>query len=656
MLYLFLSDLLFFFVFSGIGCLGSSFTFLKLRRDNFFLNFFLGFSLSAIYFSLINFFLPLTVWTLLPVILAGLFGFVLFVSRGNVFGALSGKRWFVLVCVLLFFFVCYQCSKAEGVSLVDTLLYHATVVSWMNAYKVVPGLVNVFGPLGSNSLYLQLAAGLDVGLWDKQMSSVLFSLFYAAFMLYALTDIRNAAVKKQRNGLSFVLFQSVMVIWFFSNNILDDPSLYYDKPALVFIAVTLAELLACHRADAFRDSAETSSCEAIFLFIATAFGIKLLGALSVAFIFVYILMRQIREKKLSMTGLLGLGVLPLLILVLYVARNLIQSGYPFIPSTVFRMDFPWTTPESIARKTYQQIYWGTRWNGEGASWGSPASSFSAWFIPWCQRLLRPGNWQFIGIMVVSLPLVVRSAVKRHRGAFFFYFLALANLVYWFATAPNLRFGNGFFYDLLAVAVFLNADIFATPIAKAGDLLRRLQPAVQTWGTRLRTCCSKQSTRLIALALLVIIACVLSIPAVQDLLISLGGSLKGKELSAPHWRREIYKCVCSCAIIAAALVLLPAVLGRGRKDRPFALACYALAVFCCCMLATKNRNLIVTIPVRPEPTERRLVNEEQGLYINVSTHIDLCGDAPLPCTPEGSFRTDLRLFDKDDMGKGFYIAE
>ncbi|MBQ6567452.1 MAG: hypothetical protein IJL80_10375, partial [Treponema sp.] len=121
----------------------------------------------------------------------------------------------------VFFIVCYECSKAESVSLVDTLLYHSTIVSWMNAYKVVPGLVNVFGPLGSNSLYLQLAAGLDVGPWDKQMSSVLFSLFYAAFILYTLADIHNASVKRYRGSLPVALLQSVMLIWFITNNILD---------------------------------------------------------------------------------------------------------------------------------------------------------------------------------------------------------------------------------------------------------------------------------------------------------------------------------------------------------------------------------------------------------------------------------------------------
>ena len=146
----------------------------------------------------------------------------------------------------VFFVVSYECSKAEGVSLVDTRLYHAMIVSWLNAYKIVPGLANVYGTLGSNSLYLQLAAGLDVGPWDKQMSNVLFSLFYTVFILYTATDIVHA----------------------------------------------------------------------------------------------------------------------------------VTAG---------------AVPEQRVAKTYSDIFWGKRWNGEGSSLWVPAESFMAWFVPWCKRLLCPGK-------------------------------------------------------------------------------------------------------------------------------------------------------------------------------------------------------------------------------------------------------------------------
>ncbi len=648
MFYLFFSNLFFFFILSGIGQLTSHFSFLKIRKDNYFLSFFLGMSLAAMYFAFIQFFCPLTVWTLIPVILAGLSGCIFFLTKqenkGTIKRIIIRNRWYFLAVLIVFFMTSYNCSKAEGVTFVDTRFYHASIVSWMNAYKIIPGLSNLFGNLGFSSLYLQLAAGLDVGAWDKQMSSILFSLFYTSFILYAATDIYNAASKKYKGSLSVALFQCVMVGWFFTHNTLDDPSLYYDKPALAFIAITLAELI-------FQQERDNAKCsfESIFLFAATAFGIKLIGVVSVIFSFGYIVFFKIKTKSLSVPALFKLILLPLCILVLYIARNLIQTGYPFVPSTMFRMNLPWTVPEENAIHTYELIYYGARWASGAANWGTPAP-FWDWFPSWCDRLLYPENLQYSIITLISLVLFVRSCIKKQKESFFFYFFIFANLIYWAISAPSFRFGNGFFYDLLATALFFNEDLFAPPLSMVGTALRKLMP----FGRTLKDFFSKRKIQLAIIAVLILCACLLALPAVQDALISLGGKLKGKELSEQHWKRELFKYVRCCIIIAVGLSILPLVF-KIRKSA-FSFACCATLVFFACKLATKNRNLLMTVPVKPEITERRLVNEEQNFYINVSTNVDLCGDAELPCIPDNCFTPKLRLFDKDDMGKGFYIEE
>ena len=654
MLYLFLSDLLFFFVFSGTGFLASSFTFLKLRGNNFFLNFFLGFSLSAIYFSFINFFLPLTAWTLLPVLAAGMWGTALYVRRVSASGRglagfLSGHRWHILACAVLLFKVCYQCSKAEGVSAVDTLLYHASSLSWMNAYKIIPGLANVFPNLASNSLYLHLAAGLDVGPWDKQMSSVLYSLFYFAFMLYAASDILGAATGKGKNALPVALFQSVMIIWFFVNNTLDDPSLYYDKPTLAFIAICLTEMLFYKS-----EGPSRSSPEAVFFFASVAFGIKLLGAVAVVFCFAFCMHHLLKNKALSVPRLIRLCALPLCIFIAFVIRNLIQVGYPFFQSPAFRADLPWTIPHELAVTTYDIIHYGSRWSPVPVAADMWKIPFLQWFIPWCGRALYPEHIQFLFVSVLSLALLVRSLVRRQTESLFYYALILVNITYWFISAPLFRFGNGFFYDLLALGLFFNADMLAAPLKKCRNLARKALPQ----GRRLAGFLGKEKTRLFIVFFLLALVLVLSIPAVQDFLITLGSRLKGKELSVTHWKKEIYKAVRCSAIVAIALALLPLagkISGKTEK-RPFVLACYAVIVFFACEIAIKNRNLIMTIPVMPAPTERRLVCEEQDFYINLSVEPIVCGDAELPCAPRGWYTDKLRLFDKDDMGKGFYTIQ
>lgn len=656
MLYLFLSDLLFFFIFYGIGELASRFTFLKVRKDNFLLKFFLGMSLAALFFSSVQFFVPLTVWTLLPVVLAGLLGcaYSLAAARagGGIGTLLRERRWLVLAAVVAFFLICYECSKAEGVSAVDTLFYHALCLSWMNTYKIVPGIANLFANLAFNSLYLQLAAGLDVGPWDKQMSSVLYSLLYTAFMFYAALDVLNFSARKDRKALPFILSQCVMLVWFLSNNTLDDPSLYYDKPTLVMIAVCLQEMLLCQFADSSSSSSSSTSSkcspESIFFFAAIAFGMKLLGSLTVIFCFAFILYGYVKRRELTFLRLARCCAIPLFIFIIYVVRNLIQSGYPFFQSTFFRVEFPWTIPHSLAVRTYELIHYGSRWDPMIVNGDMVKAPFMVWFVPWLRRAFEPANIQFPLVCFASLILFVRSLVKRQTESLFYYAFIFANLAFWFLSAPLFRFGNGFVYDLFAVAVFFNADLFAGPI-------EGFQKFFRGWGPlcgKVKGFCGRRGVQLAVIAVLVLVAVLLALPAVQDAVISLGGKLKGKGLSAAHWKRELYKCVRCCLIVASALLLLPAI-PRLRRNG-FALACYAAFVFFVCQMAIKNRNLIMTIPVKPEPVERRLANAEQDLYVNVALHTILCGDAELPCTPDWWFSTSLRLFDKDDMGKGFYM--
>lgn len=649
MLFLVLSDLLFFFIFLGIGDLASRHTFLKVRNDNVFLSFFLGMSLSALFFSVVQFFLPLTVWTLAPVILAGLFGCAGGLARlraGGRFGKiLRERRWVLLAAAIAFFMICYECSKAEGVSAVDTLFYHALCLSWMNAYKIVPGIANLFANLGFNSLYLQLAAGLDVGPWDKQMSNVLYSLFYTAFMFYAATDVLNWTSRKGRHALPFILSQCVMLVWFFSSNTLDDPSLYYDKPTLAMISICLQEMLLIQ----FSDSPK-SAPESLFFFAAVAFGMKLLGALTVIFCFAFIVYGYVRKRELSFFRLVRLCALPLFIFLIYVIRNLIQSGYPFYQSPFLRVEFPWTLPHWLAVSTYDQIHYGSRWDPIVPNSEFMRASFMVWFPQWFGRAFEAQNIQFPALTVVSLALFVRSLIKRRTESLFYYALIFANIAFWFLSAPLFRFGNGFFYDLLAVALFFNADLLAKPLEGCGKFLRNRLPALRKLGGVF----GKSWFLLAVIAVLLLAAVLLVLPRVQDTLILLAGRLKGKALSAPHWKNEMRKCVRCCLIVAAAMALLCAV-PRLRRAA-FALACYATAVFFACQLATKKRNLLITIPVKPEPVERRLACGDQDLYVNVSVKAILCGDAELPCTPQWWFNSGLRLFDKDDMGKGFYIEE
>ena len=103
MLFLFLSASFFFAVFCGIGLLASRPAFFTVREDNFFLSFFTGFSFIGVYLSLVQLFLPLTLWTLLPVLFVGAYGF--FLHRKEIWRRIAAAPVFSVLCLSFFYLI-----------------------------------------------------------------------------------------------------------------------------------------------------------------------------------------------------------------------------------------------------------------------------------------------------------------------------------------------------------------------------------------------------------------------------------------------------------------------------------------------------------------------------------------------------------------------
>jgi len=152
MLFLFCSLCLFFILFSGIGYLISITPCYQIRYNPF-LYPFIGISFVGLYFSIISLFTSLNILTFLPVLICGFIGFFLFLKleiRRRALNIIEICMFFVFIILISFFL-----SATEKITACDTLLYHATVVSWTNASKIVLGLANLHGRLGMNSLYLK---------------------------------------------------------------------------------------------------------------------------------------------------------------------------------------------------------------------------------------------------------------------------------------------------------------------------------------------------------------------------------------------------------------------------------------------------------------------------------------------------------------------
>ncbi len=669
MLFLFFSASLFFACFCGVGLLASRLTFLKVREDNFFLNFFTGFALIGVYFSLVQLFLPLTLWTLLPVLFTGAYG--VFLCRREIRGRIATAPGFSVLCLFFFYLIAYVISNKSKIDAYDDFLYHASIVSWLNAYKVVPGLANLHFRLGMNSLYLQVAAGLDVGIWDKRSCSITVFLMYFSFLSYCLSGIHAAVRNPTSSNVRFAVCQAVMALWLFFTEVLE-PYLNYDNPALVLIAVVISEMLPYTLAQGGKPDGTATGWapapsrtpwETVFLYSAASFAIKPMGAVAVFLVFTAAVFWKQRHRELSVLALVRLTVLPLCILALFVVRNVIQTGYLMFPMTVFKLDLPWTLSKYLVDTNINAIQNYSRTIALGYEY-VPGQGFGTWFVPWLKYVLPESNnilLPFVllaGLAVAAVSLVRGRGDRGSSGAsvpvkLAYYAYVIGNLLFCFITVPELRYDTVWIYGILAVALFFSPGICLWLAA----LLRNCRE----WGRKLAVRLAGWGWIPVALAVVFLLAGVLLwIPRVRENLISLGSVLARHDLNAPHWQEEFKRWRRVFSVLAVILLCVVRLRPDGvrvpGKAGPVGKAQGLLLAFVAVSCAFRNRNWLLPAAMYAMPVEKCLVSEEQPFYVYVALEGDQCGDAELPCTPEYCFTDRLRLFDIDDMGKGFYIKK
>mgnify|MGYP007069896717 CR=1 FL=1 len=487
------------------------------------------------------------------------------------------------------------CSK-DAIQFYDTLLYHSSIVSWLNYSKIVPGLANLHSRLGMNSSYLMLAAGIDVGIFDKYSSSVLPMIFYFAAQHYFCELI---AGEKYSKPLKF--FSCAMLLWFIvCKNPNPLPGLGYDIPAMVFIAVIFSELLAMRELKMHGNA--YTSWEILFVFAAMSFAIKQMGAIMVIFIFVLGMRDMLAQKKSSGNGIfvpfLKFCAVPLIFAVTYIIRNIIQTGFPLYPLTILPTKLVWANYESANGCLDAIKYW-ARLPGPGYM-RAKTEGFLFWFPTWLKTNLKNNMVCFLclllscGFLLHGLLCALKENRKKIADFLIFFFAVVANILFWFVSAPDFRFGSVFFFLLLGICFYFCDD-------------------------------EKKSRLLFALFVL-------------NLIYFEGHKLKVFLLALD------------------LLALFSVFMFNSPKKKYFARIVLILLTYFC--LNTPHRHARLSYPVKAESLPVRKITLENGqtpaLEVYVPVSGDQTGDAPLPCTPYPTDR--LKLINPNDMRNGFYLED
>lgn len=328
----------------------------------------------------------------------------------------------------------------------DTGLYHAQAIHWIEEYGVVPGLGNLQMRLAYNSAFMSLQALFSLEWLVGQSLHSLNGFLCFIGLTWALTTVKIR--DKYRNKSVWQvsdLLKAAMVIYIVTqrSHISSCGTDILSMLLLLYISAKWCEL--AER----RERSVDPWCFCCLLGV-YAVTVKLSAAVLVLLVIypAYLLIREKKYKKIFGNLLAGiLIVLPFLI------RNVIISGYLIYPySGIDLFDVDWKMDEAILEMDRQDI----TMFGRGITNADEYSKTLAEWLPdwffvktWDEKLIIICGVAAAAAAVYKLFGYVRS---RNYGKSVFIAVSLGGLLFWLASAPLMRYGEVYFFVLIAFAL------------------------------------------------------------------------------------------------------------------------------------------------------------------------------------------------------------
>ncbi len=359
----------------------------------------------------------------------------------------------VLLIFAILFFTCYGTFHS------DTGLYHAQSIRWIEEYGVIKGLGLLQNRFGYNSSFFCVSA-LYSFVFSGQSLHGVNGYMAALVTLYAYFCITNAFLHRSFGKLHTVVAFAPILYTVIGGLELISPTTDAILLYLVFaIAIRWTKLIDEEEQDVLPFALLCVLC-AFLVSVKLSVGVLILLTVDVA-------VRLIRQKKVKVIFCsLGSG---LVLILPYFIRNVIISGwliYPFPAIDLF--DLPWKIPEVSARNDAAEI---TTW----ARYVKDAEQIDQSVLEWAPVWWRGQSSMerlfsltalvslVIGLVwcIVALIRLIRNRKQtwnlKLQRMLFFELVIMLSFVFWFFSAPLIRYG--YLYLLLlpltTVAVLMN---------------------------------------------------------------------------------------------------------------------------------------------------------------------------------------------------------
>lgn len=327
----------------------------------------------------------------------------------------------------------------------DTDSYHIQMVKWIQEYGTVPGLANLHERFGFNSSWFSSIALFSFSPATAGGFTVLngvVSLWFCFYLLSACSrQIKQGSHPAALSCVAFLAFS--VLLWPLIRG--NAATANYD-----FITTIVVVLLFMDRFLA-REPQPIPGVEwllwPVYLFTVRIinFPVLLLSLFSLFFL--------LRKKNI------GEYIFPIfcgmLLMIAFLARNILLSGYPFYPATYFSF-YPadWKADPALMEQLVHFIkYYGRVSTAYQNISQTAALDFPAWIPVWFRHLFTYDKMILLtGLcgFLVSLSGMVKKKSEWNYSLRFFLMMSVGWLACWFFISPDPRF----VYGCLLTGVFL----------------------------------------------------------------------------------------------------------------------------------------------------------------------------------------------------------
>lgn len=366
----------------------------------------------------------------------------------------SIKWWKLCVCIIVILIVGLWTLVSP--TFVDTYLYHAQAIRWIEEYGVVPGLGNLHNRFAYNSAFMPLQALLNFSwVYEPSMHS-LNGFLCAFFVVYSIVTNKFFLLDKGR--VSDLLKLVIPLYVYLSRRTVSSPC--SDILAMLLVVYIYIKWFECIE----NDETDIQGLGVICLIAVWAISVKLSAAV-IIILAIYPAIVLIREKRWN-TIIIDL-VSGVIILLPWLIRNVIISGYLIYPYPVIDLfNVDWKMPEALVDYDRKEII---VWGREVKDVSRYDDSIGQWSGTWySSQMTRNKLLILVGLLaVVILTLfIVISIISKMRGRellngvfmkpqeLLVVISVVISLVFWIFSAPLLRYGMVYLLIPTALAVHI----------------------------------------------------------------------------------------------------------------------------------------------------------------------------------------------------------